>query len=343
MAILVDADTRVICQGITGSFGALHTRGCLHYGSKIVGGVTPGKGGTKDANGLPIFDTVRQAVDATGATATMIFVPPPFAGDAILEAADAGIGLICCITEGVPVNDMVKVRGKLDEMNREHGAIFDGPPGTATMAGVRFTLVGPNCPGVITPGPKTGDDTADSPYTNNGCKIGIMPGYIHTHRSEAKTGKTVGIVSRSGTLTYEAVWQTSQLGLAQSTCVGIGGDPVRGMDHVDCVKMFQDDPDTDAILLIGEIGGADEEAAAAFIKEHVTKPVAAFIAGRTAPPGKRMGHAGAIISSGAGGKPTGTADSKIDALRAAGAEVALNPSEMGVAMAKAMGVAAVGV
>ena len=340
MAILVDADTRVICQGITGSFGALHTRGCLHYGSKIVGGVTPGKGGTKDANGLPIFDTVRQAVDATGATATMIFVPPPFAGDAILEAADAGIGLICCITEGVPVNDMVKVRGKLDELNREHGAIFDGPPGSASMASVRFNLIGPNCPGVITPGPqtgpKTGDNTADSPYTDNGCKIGIMPGYIHTHRSEAKTGKTVGIVSRSGTLTYEAVWQTSQLGLAQSTCVGIGGDPVRGMDHVDCVKMFQDDPDTDAILLIGEIGGADEEAAAAFIKEHVTKPVAAFIAGRTAPPGKRMGHAGAIISAGAGGAATGTAEAKIAGLEEAGAVVAPTPAEMGEAMARAM-------
>ena len=332
MAILVDADTKVICQGITGSFGALHTRGCLHYGSKVVGGVTPGKGGTKDANGLPIFDTVQSAVDATGATATMIFVPPPFAGDAILEAAEAGIALICCITEGVPVNDMVKVRGKLDELNREHRAA------DARMAGVRFTLIGPNCPGVITPGPKTGDDTADSHYTNAGCKIGIMPGYIHTHRAEASTGKAVGIVSRSGTLTYEAVWQTSQLGLAQSTCVGIGGDPVRGMDHVDCIKMFQDDPDTDAIMLIGEIGGSDEEAAAAFIKEYVTKPVAAFIAGRTAPPGKRMGHAGAIISAGAGGAATGTAETKISALEQAGAVVAPTPAEMGRAMAEAMGV-----
>ncbi|MEM0983144.1 MAG: succinate--CoA ligase subunit alpha [Planctomycetota bacterium] len=336
MSILVDANTKVICQGITGAFGAVHTKGCFNYGTQIVGGVTPGKGGTKDANGLPIFDTVQQAAEATGAEATMIFVPPPFAGDAVLEAADAGLKLIACITEGVPVNDMVTVRAKIDQMNIEAGLKPDAN-GRIGMAGARYTLIGPNCPGVITPGPKTGEDTAESKYTNAGCKIGIMPGYIHTHRSEAKTGKTVGIVSRSGTLTYEAVFQTSQLGLAQSTCVGIGGDPVRGMDHIDCVKMFQDDPDTDGILVIGEIGGSDEEACAAFIKEHVTKPVAGFIAGKTAPPGKRMGHAGAIISAGAGGVATGTADSKVEALEAAGAVVAATPSEMGKAMVEAMG------
>lgn len=330
MAILIDADTKVICQGITGSFGAVHTKGCHHYGTKMAGGVTPGKGGTKDANGLPIFDTVQQAVDATGATATMIFVPPPFAADAILEAAEAGIKLVCCITEGVPVNDMVMARAAIDRINKSE--VFDGSS--------KVVLVGPNCPGVITPGPKTGSgDSGSDPYTNAGCKIGIMPGYIHTHVSEAKctTGKRVGIVSRSGTLTYEAVFQTSNLGMAQSTCIGIGGDPVRGMSHIDCLRMFQDDPETDGILMIGEIGGSDEEAAAAFIKEHVTKPVAGFIAGRTAPPGKRMGHAGAIISAGAGGVATGTADSKIEALQAAGAVVAETPSDMGRAMAEALG------
>jgi len=333
MSILVNADTKVICQGITGSFGAVHTRGCFNYGTKMVGGVTPGKGGSKDANGLPIFDTVEQAVNATGATATMIFVPPPFAADAIVEAMDAGISLICCITEGVPVQDMVRVRMLLDERNMAaRGA--DVHPSQQL-----FTLIGPNCPGVITPGPKTGNDTAESKYTNAGCKIGIMPGYIHTHRSEEKctTGKAIGIVSRSGTLTYEAVWQTSNLGIAQSTCVGIGGDPVRGLNHIDCIRMFEDDPDTDGILMIGEIGGTDEEAAAAYIKEHVKKPVAGFIAGRTAPPGKRMGHAGAIISAGAGGKATGTADSKIEALQDAGVEVAMSPADMGRAMAKALG------
>ena len=330
MSILINKDTRVICQGITGTSGALHTKGCYEYGTKMVGGVTPGKGGQSDANGLPIFNTVREAVDETGADATMIFVPPAFCADSILEAMDAGIRLICCITEGVPVNDMIRVRAIMDERNAAaRGA-------DAQHKKELFTLVGPNCPGVITPGPKTGDGTAGSKYTNAGCKIGIMPGYIHTHVSEAKTGKSVGIVSRSGTLTYEAVWQTSQLGLAQSTCVGIGGDPVRGLNHTDVIKLFQDDPDTDAILMIGEIGGEDEEHAAAYIKEHVTKPVAGFIAGRTAPPGKRMGHAGAIISSGAGGKPTGTADTKIEALKDAGAEVALNPAEMGLAMARAM-------
>jgi succinyl-CoA synthetase alpha subunit len=335
MAILVDKDTKVICQGITGSFGALHTKGCFNYGTKMVGGVTPGKGGQKDDNGLPIFDTVRQAVEATGADATMIFVPPAFCADAMLEAMDAGIRLICCITEGVPVNDMILVRRVMDDRN----AAARGADGQ--HARELFTLIGPNCPGIITPGPKTGDDTAESHYTIEGCKIGIMPGYIHTHVSEAPTGKAVGIISRSGTLTYEAVWQTSQLGMAQSTCIGIGGDPIRGLNHIDCLRLFQEDPDTDGILMIGEIGGEDEEHAAEYIKNHVTKPVAAFIAGRTAPPGKRMGHAGAIISSGAGGKQTGTADTKIEALRDAGAEVALNPSEMGVAMAKAMGLAAV--
>jgi succinyl-CoA synthetase alpha subunit len=319
MAILVNADTRVICQGITGAFGAVHTKGCHLYGTKMVGGVTPGKGGTKDDNGIPIFDTVEAAVKATGANATMIFVPPAFSADAILEAAAAGIPLICCITEGVPVQDMVKVRDELDSMNSA------GPWS-------RITLIGPNCPGIITPGPKTGSgDSAASAYTNAGCKIGIMPGYIHTHISQAKLGKSIGIVSRSGTLTYEAVWQTSQRGLAQSTCVGIGGDPVRGINHIDCLRMFEADKDTHGILMIGEIGGTDEEAAADYIKKHVKKPVAAFIAGRTAPPGRRMGHAGAIISGG-----EGTADSKIKALQAANVTVAMSPADMGAAMMKAM-------
>jgi succinyl-CoA synthetase alpha subunit len=323
MAILVNKETRVLCQGITGAFGAVHTKGCFHYGTKMVGGITPGKGGSKDENGLPIFDTVEQAVKATGATATMIFVPPPFAADAILEAAAAGIPVICCITEGVPVQDMIKARAVLDEMNG----------GASVPASKRkFILVGPNCPGIITPGPKTGTGTSSSdPYTNAGCKIGIMPGYIHTHLSQSKLGKSVGIVSRSGTLTYEAVWQTSNLGLAQSTCVGIGGDPVRGLGHIDCLELFNADPATDAILMIGEIGGTEEILAAKFIKEHVKKPVAAFIAGRTAPPGRRMGHAGAII-----GGAEDTADAKIKALQAAGVEVALSPADMGSAMGKAM-------
>lgn len=327
MAILVNADTRVICQGITGDFGAQHTKGCYLYGTKMVGGVTPGKGGTKDANGLPIFDTVAQAVKATGATATMIFVPPPFAGDAILEAADAGIKVICAITEGVPVQDMIRVRAALDHKNLE----------LASAGAAAITLVGPNCPGVITPGPKTGKGEVINgkldPFTNAGCKIGIMPGYIHTHVSQSKLGKAVGIVSRSGTLTYEAVWQTSNLGFGQSTCVGIGGDPVRGLNHIDCLRLFDADPDTHGILMIGEIGGTDEIEAAAFIKANVKKPVAAFIAGRTAPPGRRMGHAGAII-----GGADDTADAKIKALQAAGVQVALSPAEMGQAMAKAMGV-----
>jgi succinyl-CoA synthetase alpha subunit len=356
MSILVNADTRVICQGITGAFGAQHTRGCLHYGTRLVGGVTPGKGGTRDDNGLPIFDTVDRAVRATGASATMIFVPPAFAADAVLEAADAGLSLICCITEGVPVQDMVRVRAVLDELNGEgvrNGegvkvSRFQGVKGTGT--GTPDTpaprhldtciLIGPNCPGIITPGRKTGSgNSADDPYTSSskgggGCKIGIMPGYIHTHISEARRGKAVGIVSRSGTLTYEAVWQTSQLGLAQSTCVGIGGDPVRGLNHVDCIRLFEADPDTHGILMIGEIGGTDEEDAAAYIRENVRKPVAAFIAGRTAPPGRRMGHAGAIIESGG----QGTADSKIQALQAAGVTVAMSPAEMGRAMLEAMGI-----
>ncbi|QYK47582.1 MAG: succinate--CoA ligase subunit alpha [Phycisphaeraceae bacterium] len=330
MAILVNSTTRVICQGITGAFGAVHTKGCFHYGTKMVGGVTPGKGGTKDPNGLPIFDTVEQAVKATGADATMIFVPPAFAGDAILEAAAADLKLICAITEGVPVQDMIKVRAVLDEMNNYGGT---APGGTALQSGGQeIVLVGPNCPGVITPGPKTGTgDSGSNPYTNAGCKIGIMPGYIHTHISQSKLGKSVGIVSRSGTLTYEAVWQTSNLGFAQSTCVGIGGDPVRGLNHIDCIKLFEQDPDTHGILMIGEIGGTDEIKAAEYIKQHVKKPVAAFIAGRTAPPGKRMGHAGAII-----GGSDDTADAKIKALQAAGVSVALSPADMGKAMALAM-------
>ena len=340
MPVLINATTKVICQGITGSFGAQHTRGCLHYGTRMVGGVVPGKGGTKDDNGLPIFDTVAAAVKATGADATMIFVPPPFAADAILEAAWAGIGTIVAVTEGVPVQDMVKVRAVIDEINNSPS--LPSPTGEMSRGsasdregkpGKRVYLIGPNCPGVITPGPKTGaGDSPKDPYTNAGCKIGIMPGYINTHISEAKTGKAVGIVSRSGTLTYEAVWQTSSRGMAQSTCIGIGGDPVRGMGFIDCLELFQNDPDTHGILMIGEIGGTDEEAAAAWAKKNVTKPLAGFIAGRTAPPGKRMGHAGAIISGG-----EGTAESKIAAMRAAGFTIAETPADMGAAMAKAMG------
>ena len=314
MSVLVNAQTRVLCQGITGAYGAQHTQGCLWYGTHLVGGVTPGKGGTKDANGLPVFDTVEQAAKATGADATMIFVPPAMAADAILEAAAAGLPVICAITEGVPDQDMIKVRAVLDAMDK------------------RPTLIGPNCPGIITPGPKVGGGTsASDPYTNAGCKIGIMPGYIHTHVSQSKLGKSVGIVSRSGTLTYEAVWQTSRLGLGQSTCIGIGGDPVRGLSHIDCIELFSKDPDTHGILMIGEIGGTDEIEAAHYVKQHVKKPVAAFIAGRTAPPGRRMGHAGAII-----GGADDTADAKITALKAAGVEVAMSPADMGVAMIRAM-------
>ncbi|HTW94445.1 MAG TPA: succinate--CoA ligase subunit alpha [Tepidisphaeraceae bacterium] len=299
MSILVNKQTAVICQGITGAAGAFHTKGCLEYGTRMVGGVTPGKGGQKDANGLPIFDTVRQAVAATGATATMIFVPPPFAADAIMEAADAGIEVIVAITEGIPVLDMVKAKAYLRDKPKS-------------------SLIGPNCPGIITPG---------------ACKIGIMPGYIHTPANEAKTGKKVGIISRSGTLTYEAVWQCSSRGIGQTTCVGIGGDPVKGLNFIELLGMFANDRDTDGIILIGEIGGSDEEGAATFAKQNVKKPMVAFIAGRTAPPGRRMGHAGAIISGG-----EGSAESKIAALRAAGITVADSPASIGEAMAIALGI-----
>src|SRR4051794_8957216 len=301
MSILVNKDTRVICQGITGSAGAFHTKQCLEYGTKMVGGVTPGKGGQKDPNGLPIFDTVEQAVKATRAEATMIFVPPPFAADAIMEAADAGIKVVIAITEGIPVLDMVKARAFLKDRPQS-------------------VLVGPNCPGVITPGE---------------CKIGIMPGYIHTPADKGKSGKRVGIISRSGTLTYEAVWQCSTRGIGQTTCVGIGGDPVKGLNFIDLLAMFNNDPQTDAIIMIGEIGGTDEEAAAAYIKQHVKKPVVAFIAGRTAPPGRRMGHAGAIISGG-----EGSAESKIAALKNAGITVAESPATIGETMARVLNVAA---
>ena len=303
MSILVNADTKVLCQGITGSAGAFHTKGCLDYGTKMVGGVTPGKGGQKDANGLPVFNTVREAVAATGADETMIFVPAPGAADAIMEAADAGVRVIICITEGVPVIDMVKAKDYLR-----------GKPGSV--------LIGPNCPGVITPG-----------NGGKGCKIGIMPGYIHTPAKEARTGKAVGIISRSGTLTYEAVWQCSSRGIGQSTCVGIGGDPVRGLDFTDVLALMNADPETHGVVLIGEIGGTDEEAAAAYIEANVKKPVVAFIAGRTAPPGRRMGHAGAIISGGEGG-----AESKLEALRAAGCHIAESPADLGSTMARALGV-----
>jgi succinyl-CoA synthetase alpha subunit len=299
MSILVNKDTKVICQGITGAAGAFHTKQCLEYGTKMVGGVTPGKGGTKDANGLPVFDTVHQAVEATGADATMIFVPPPFAADAIMEAADAGIRVIVAITEGIPVLDMVKAKEFLKTK-----------PGSV--------LIGPNCPGVITPGE---------------CKIGIMPGYIHTPAKEAKSGKTVGIISRSGTLTYEAVWQTSTRGIGQTTCVGIGGDPVKGLNFIELLDLFSKDAATDSIIMIGEIGGTDEEKAAEFVKKNVKKPVVAFIAGRTAPPGRRMGHAGAIISGG-----EGSAETKIAALRGAGIAVADSPALIGETLAKLMGI-----
>ncbi len=288
MSIFVDKATRVLCQGITGNAGRFHTKHCLEYGTQVVAGVTPGKGGGR-AEGVPVFDTVSEAVEQTGADATMVFVPPAFTADAILEAADAGIPTIVAITEGVPVLDMVRVADVLPRTNSR--------------------LIGPNCPGVITP---------------EQCKIGIMPGYIH------KAGP-VGVISRSGTLTYEAVWQLTNLGLGQSTCVGLGGDPIVGSSFVDLLKLFEDDPETEGVLMMGEIGGTAEEEAAAYISEHVSKPVAAFIAGRTAPPGKRMGHAGAIIS---GGK--GTAAEKVAALEAAGIEVAESPADMGTAMQRAM-------
>jgi succinyl-CoA synthetase alpha subunit len=284
MSILVNKNTRVLTQGITGATGQLHTRACKEYGTQMVGGVVPGKGGT-DFEGIPIFNTVEQARKATGANATVSYVPPPFAADAIVEAAAAGIELIICITEGVPVLDMVKVK--------------------AYLTGTRSRLIGPNCPGIITPGE---------------CKIGIMPGYIH------KPGD-IGVVSRSGTLTYEAVYQLTQLGLGQSTCIGIGGDPIVGTTHIDALKLFNEDPQTRAVIMIGEIGGTAEEEAAQYIKQNFKKPVVAFIAGQTAPKGRRMGHAGAIISGG-----SGTAADKIAALRAAGISVAMSPAELGITM-----------
>ncbi|MGA2501723.1 MAG: succinate--CoA ligase subunit alpha [Tepidisphaeraceae bacterium] len=288
MSILVDRNTKLICQGITGKAGEFHTRQCIEYGTQVVGGVTPGKAG-QIVQGRPVFDTVAEAVEETGADATMIFVPPAFAADAILEAADAGIRTIVAITEGVPVLDMARV--------------------IEVLRGSQSVLVGPNCPGVITP---------------EECKIGIMPGYIHRRGP-------IGVLSRSGTLTYEAVWQLTGLGLGQSTCIGLGGDPIVGSSFVDLLRRFNDDPQTEGVLMIGEIGGTAEEAAAAYIAESFRKPVAAFIAGRTAPPGKRMGHAGAIIS---GGK--GTAWEKIARLQAAGIEVAESPAHMGAAMQRAM-------
>lgn len=300
MAVLVDENTKVLVQGITGSFGGRHTELSLDYGTKVVAGVTPGKGGQSFEHGahkVPVFDTVEQAAKETGATASAIFVPPPFAADAILESVDAGMSLVVAITEGIPVLDMMKVK--------------------AALQGSEARLVGPNCPGIVTPG--RGEDSY------GGCRIGIAPGYIH------KRGR-VGIVSRSGTLTYEAVWQTTQLGFGQSTCVGIGGDPINGTSHLDALKLFNDDDETEAIIMIGEIGGTAEEEAAAWAKDNCRKPIAAFIAGATAPPGRRMGHAGAIVS---GGK--GTAQAKKEALREAGITVAETPAEIGSSLVEAAG------
>jgi len=289
MSILVDKNTRLLVQGITGKSGASHAKSCMEYGTNVVAGVTPTRGGEVFENKVPVFDTVMEARRETGCNATMIFVPPASAADSILEAVDAGIELVICITEGIPVIDMMRVK--------------------AAMAKSSSRLIGPNCPGIITPGE---------------CKIGIMPGYIH------KPGK-VGVVSRSGTLTYEAVWQLSSRGHGQSTCVGIGGDPINGTSHLDVVKMFNDDPDTEAFIMIGEIGGTAEEEAAEWIAKNCKKPVAAFIAGATAPPGRRMGHAGAIVS---GGK--GTAQGKIEAIQAAGIEIAVTPADMADALLRRM-------
>lgn len=313
MAILINGNTKVICQGITGSAGANHTKVCLDYGTKMVGGVTPGKGGQKDANGLPIFNTVAAAVVETGADATMIFVPPPFAGDAIMEAAAAGVSVICAITEGVPTQDMIKVKA----------ALRDYP---------ESCLIGPNCPGVITPGKRVSGEGAEATFSG-GCKIGIMPGYIHKSKDDAATGKAVGVISRSGTLTYEAVWQCSELGIGQTTCVGIGGDPVKGLNFIELLNLFNEDPETDGVVMIGEIGGSDETDAGHWVKQNMNKPVVAFIAGRTAPKGKRMGHAGAII-----GGADDTAQAKMDALNACGVTVAESPADLGSSMAEALGV-----